>query len=113
MKHYAPEEIIRRSIVVQIELLLLAVIQQRYARHDEVGDERSQRTSLSSIDKTRPTENVEIARPEHVLRIGYASLWLYEVVRHETSGSTHRYFNIIGDLQITVHSEEARKRTID
>lgn len=83
MKHYAPEEIIRRSIVVQIELLLLAVIQQRYARHDEVGDERSQRTSLSSIDKTRPTENVEIARPEHVLRIGYASLWVYEVVRHE------------------------------
>ena len=91
------------------------VTYQGNTRHNESGNKRAQHTTSRSILQTRPPEHIEITCPVHMSRIQLAGDGVQHIIvdehliprRDEVGG------HIESDLQVTVHSQEPRKRTID
>ena len=84
-------------------------------RHQQGSNERPENTLLSSVVQTVPPEHVEVTRSVHVARVDLAGVRVDEIVLHERlvprADEFHRY--IIGDLQVTVHSEETLECAVD
>ena len=70
---------------------------------------------MSPIVQAVPSEYIEIARSIHVTGIDFPSKCVDEIVLHKhlvpCADEIDR--NVVGDLQVTVHSEETLERTVD
>lgn len=78
------------------------------AWHQQGGNERAENTSLGPIVQTVPSEHIEIARSVHVAGIDLACERVDKIVLHEhfVPCADEIYCDVVGDLQVTVHSEK-------
>ena len=83
--------------------------------HQQGGNKGSENTPLSPIVQTVPPEHVEIARPVHVTGVDLSGERVDEIIinKHLIPCVDEIHINIICDLQVTVHPEEALERAID
>jgi len=85
------------------------------ARHQQGSNERSENAFLSSVVQTIPPEHIEVARSVHVAGVDLAGVRVDEIVLHEhlvpRADEVDR--DIVGDLQVAVHSEETLECAVD
>lgn len=83
--------------------------------HQQRGNECSENAPLGPIVETVPSENIEIAGPVHVTGIDLPSECIDEIVihKHLVPCADEIYGDIIGDLEVSVHSKETLERAVD
>ena len=88
---------------------------ERNTWHQQGGNEGPENTPLSPIVQTVPPEHIEIARPVHVTGVDLSSERVDEIVinKHLIPRADEIHIDIVCDLQVTVHPEEALERAID
>lgn len=108
-------QIITSGVVKQVERLFLTIPTQRDTGHKQDCDKLSQLLTLSSVCQTRPSEDILIGGPIHVTRVKVVGLRVKEFVGndHFVPRSNKVNIDIVGYLQVTVHTKESTERSID
>src|ERR1700728_4642018 len=109
------KDVVIRSIVQNIESLLLAPKQKWNARHLDGGYEMAKQLSLKTIMDSWPAKHVLVRDTVHMTRVEFSCIWIDEVVGQEKVvphvDPVRR--GVVTCFQVTVHAEEPRQGPID